>query len=123
MLDYPNLFPQLGCRKLNAVFDHRAQQFMRTAGGVLDRTIASAASQAHVHFVDVRHEFADHELCARHEWVDFFVRPRAKRPAAVTWVLSPERRRAASLRADPAPGARARPLMRQSSGRTAIIPG
>jgi hypothetical protein len=79
-----SLFPEHGCRKLNAVFDERAQRFMRTAGGVLDRTIASAASQAHVHFVDVRDEFADHELCARHEWVDFFVAPRAKRPSAVT---------------------------------------
>ena len=89
VLDYPNLFPEHGCRKLNAVFDERAQRFMRTAGGVLDRTIASAASQAHVHFVDVRHEFADHELCARHEWVDFFVAPRAKRPLAVTGSFHP----------------------------------
>ena len=36
---------------------------------------------------------------------------------------SPERRRAASVRAGPAPGARADPLMLQSSGRKAIIPG
>ena len=89
VLDYPNLFPEHGCAKLNAVFDHRAQHFMRTAGGVLDRTVAAAAAQAHVHFVDVRHEFAHHELCSRQEWVDFFVAPRAKRPGAVTGSFHP----------------------------------
>ncbi len=89
VLDYPNLFPEHGCRKLNLVFDQRAQRFMRAAGGVLDRTIAAAAAQAHVHFVDVRHEFAHHELCARQEWVDFFVSPKAKRPGAVTGSFHP----------------------------------
>lgn len=89
VLDYPNLFPEHGCAKLNAVFDHRAQLFMRTAGEVLDRTVAAAAAQAHVHLVDVRHEFAHHELCSRQEWVDFFVAPRAKRPGAVTGSFHP----------------------------------
>ena len=59
----------------------------------------------------------------RHEWVDFFVPGRCEAAGGCHAGPSPERRRAASLRADPAPGARARPLMRQSSGRTAIIPG
>jgi lysophospholipase L1-like esterase len=89
VLDYPNLFPAQGCRKLNAVFDEHAQTFMRTAGGVLDATIAAAASQAHVQFVDVRQEFAQHELCARKEWVDFLVRPRARRPGAITGSFHP----------------------------------
>jgi lysophospholipase L1-like esterase len=89
VLDYPNLFPAKGCRKLAAVFDERAQRFMRTAGSVLDATIASAAAQAHVRFVDVRPEFSHHELCAREEWVDFFVRPRAKRPGAILGSFHP----------------------------------
>lgn len=76
VLDYPNLFPAHGCRKLNAVYDMKTQRFLRFAGGVLDRTIRAAASEAHVRFVDVRDEFKDHELCSPHgEWIDFLVAP------------------------------------------------
>jgi lysophospholipase L1-like esterase len=89
VLDYPDVFPANGCPKLNAVFDGRAQRFMRTAGEVLDQTIAAAAAQAHVQFVDVRHEFSGHELCSRDEWVDFLVRPRARRLDAVTGSFHP----------------------------------
>jgi hypothetical protein len=46
---------------------------------VLDRTIAQAAGAAGVQFVDVRPAFAGHEVCSRHEWIDFFVAPRAHR--------------------------------------------
>lgn len=76
---YPNLFPARSCRRLRTVFSPRSQRFLRRAGGVLDRTIAQAAADAGVQFVDVRPAFAHHELCSEHEWIHFVVAPRPRR--------------------------------------------
>lgn len=89
VVDYPNLFPTRGCAKLRAVFSAKAQAFLRRAGGVLDRTIAQAAAAAGVQFVDVRSAFDGHEVCSRHEWIDFFVAPRAHRLTATMGSFHP----------------------------------
>ena len=92
VLGYPNLFPARSCRKLRTLFSVPSQAFMRRAGGVLDQTIQQAAEDAGVRFVDVRPTFADHELCARQEWVDFLVRPHIRRVSAVTGSFHPNAR-------------------------------
>jgi lysophospholipase L1-like esterase len=76
VLDYPNLFPAAGhsCHKLNVLYSAPARRFLRRAGGELDDTIEAAAQRAHVRFVDVRGGFAKHEICSKHEWVDYIVR-------------------------------------------------
>lgn len=89
VVGYPNLFPVRGCAKLRAVFSARSQAFLRLAGGVLDRTIATAAGAAGVRFVDVRGAFKGHEVCSRHEWIDFFVAPRAHRLTATMGSFHP----------------------------------
>lgn len=89
VVGYPNLFPVRGCAKLRAFFSAPSQAFLRLAGGVLDRTIARAAAAAGVRFVDVRSAFKGHELCSRHEWIDFVVAPRVHRLTATMGSFHP----------------------------------
>jgi lysophospholipase L1-like esterase len=76
VVGYPNLVPppRQACGKLTALFSERARAFLRAEGNQLDDVIAAAARRAGVRYVDVRRQFADHEICSKQEWVNFLVR-------------------------------------------------
>ncbi len=66
LVGYPHVVEQ-NCGRtalLRAAFTAGERQFLRGVGDDLNATLASAAAEAGVHFVDPRAEFAGHNFCA-----------------------------------------------------------
>jgi lysophospholipase L1-like esterase len=74
VLGYPQLFPDNAhyarCPRLvRAFYTRRVQQFLRLAGGKLQRVLSQSAAAAHFQFVPVMGAFDGHEVCTRDPWI------------------------------------------------------